>query len=1005
MKAVDPPLSRKTIKVCFSPPLSPNESKVVAADAVPSSILDQHETLRGRNTEDNEEEYEGKKQAEKANFDVIKINESNDSTAKISNILQLLQEDKYDGDYISTSPCAPLVGTCRFLIHVKWWNEFIYASSEGKNELVSIGEVNNWRLLHDSIKLKKQGMEEGYRLKEGRIENKHFISVNKKVWEAIHKHYGGGPALPRFFRKNSDGKVFLDIRPEVPFTSEEISQLGVWCTPSCHLLVSKQRQQHCNPPNDCGVSVLSSSADTTNSCFVCMSPAKSQCSRCSAVHYCSRSCQQAHWNYHKSWCKEAGNSSDLSRSDFVTVVNIGRRGRVGLQNLGNSCYLNSILQCLSHIQPLTSFFLSNAYVGEVNEGSLFGTKGRLVREYASLIQDLWFDNKKVIYPKTFKLLLGKLNEDWAGSAQHDTEEVMVWILDKLHEDLSRIKKKPYVEKGEGNGTNCVELAAEEWRKGKLREDSMVKDIVGGQIRSRLLCPDCDKVGVSFDPYFSINVEIKKGVSNVIHVQCMYLPGVRRGDFTTEDIHNNTSKPMLFSIAIEKGRPVSLLRQKVAEFIEKGHVIDLERPVFDIFRMNEQCTTLEMNIVDVNSKDGMINKVTEAKFAGDGIFAVFAREEREKEALSIFLLHRRVMVKRDGSVAGPTLYGGYPCLAHITTDPEVTTCLQLRIHCWKNLFKYFGEQSPVRRRVAELKARKDVKGEVEFHRKMAANLPLRVLRSNGKGRIPTEGKNTHLKWQLDVSDLSSTEALYASLDDKETGSLLPSDKETTLSSFLGRSMAFVFFAMDWVSGGFFGNMLTQGALSALIEHKSNRSLNKSINSSALTLQECLREYTKDEMQVDGNTWYCNVCKKQQIARKKIDFLVDYLPQVLIITLKRFEHRSMSTRYGSIWGHSQKIDTFVEFPLDGLDMTPFCPPASVGGASVDPPLYDLFAVCNHYGRMGFGHYSAFARDWLPDNELSEQWISYDDDSILPVEAEEVRTNAAYVLFYRRRPGKCT
>jgi hypothetical protein len=27
-----------------------------------------------------------------------------------------------------------------------------------------------------------------------------------------------------------------------------------------------------------------------------------------------------------------------------------------------------------------------------------------------------------------------------------------------------------------------------------------------------------------------------------------------------------------------------------------------------------------------------------------------------------------------------------------------------------------------------------------------------------------------------------------------------------------------------------------------------------------------------------------------------------------------------------------------------------------------LYDLFAVCNHFGRMGFGHYTAYARDWM-------------------------------------------
>ena len=181
---------------------------------------------------------------------------------------------------------------------------------------------------------------------------------------------------------------------------------------------------------------------------------------------------------------------------------------MGLQNLGNSCYLNSIVQCMSHMKPLTSFFLSGAYESQLNEEAVFGTKGRMVHEYASLLQNLWFGDKQVIYPKSFKSLLGKLNNDWAGAAQQDSTEVMLYILDKLHEDLNRVKKKPYVEKGEGDGSNCLEVAAEEWKKSYLREDSEVRDIIGGLYRSRLLCPECGKESVSFEPFCDIQVELK-----------------------------------------------------------------------------------------------------------------------------------------------------------------------------------------------------------------------------------------------------------------------------------------------------------------------------------------------------------------------------------------------------------------------------------------------------------------------------------------------------------------
>ena len=154
-----------------------------------------------------------------------------------------------------------------------------------------------------------------------------------------------------------------------------------------------------------------------NSCFVCGKCAGHHCAKCSAVHYCSRECQAAHWKFHKSWCKQAADSRDLRRVDFCKVVNVGRRGHVGIQNLGNSCYLNSILQCLSHLKPLTSFFLSNAYESQLNMDAVFGTKGMMVSEYVSLLQALWFGDKRVISPKPFKSFLGRMNEAWAGSSQ------------------------------------------------------------------------------------------------------------------------------------------------------------------------------------------------------------------------------------------------------------------------------------------------------------------------------------------------------------------------------------------------------------------------------------------------------------------------------------------------------------------------------------------------------------------------------------------------------------
>lgn len=171
--------------------------------------------------------------------------------------------------------------------------------------------------------------------------------------------------------------------------------------------------------------------DSINTCFTCRSVATQRCTKCLAVYYCSVMCQKSHWKYHKKWCKDAAQYNKLPREEFEKRVAVGKRGKVGLLNLGNSCYLSSCLQCLSHILPLTAFFLSNRYENELNENSIDGTGGRLAAQYATLMQNLWFHNEASLAPTDLKNLLGKIREEYAGFQQHDAHEVVELLLDKV----------------------------------------------------------------------------------------------------------------------------------------------------------------------------------------------------------------------------------------------------------------------------------------------------------------------------------------------------------------------------------------------------------------------------------------------------------------------------------------------------------------------------------------------------------------------------------------------
>lgn len=121
-----------------------------------------------------------------------------------------------------------------------------------------------------------------------------------------------------------------------------------------------------------------------------------------------------------------------------------RPGGCGLANLGNTCFLNSALQCLSHTQPITMHLLTSRFKDDLNVSSPLGTGGRLVKEYEQLVKDLWLGSHSTLSPSSLRKTISRLAPQFAGNSQHDAEEVLTYLVDRLHEDLNRIKKKPYI---------------------------------------------------------------------------------------------------------------------------------------------------------------------------------------------------------------------------------------------------------------------------------------------------------------------------------------------------------------------------------------------------------------------------------------------------------------------------------------------------------------------------------------------------------------------------------
>ncbi|XP_048501036.1 ubiquitin carboxyl-terminal hydrolase 5 isoform X5 [Beta vulgaris subsp. vulgaris] len=191
-------------------------------------------------------------------------------------------------------------------------------------------------------------------------------------------------------------------------------------------------------------------------------------------------------------------------------------GLTGLLNLGNTCFMNSAIQCLVHTPEFTRYFRDD-YRGEINWQNPMGMVGELAIAFGELLRKLWAPGRTPISPRPFKAKLARFAPQFSGYNQHDSQELLAFLLDGLHEDLNRVKDKPYILSRDADGRPDEEVADEYWANHKARNDSIIVDVCQGQYKSTLVCPVCSKISVTFDPFMYLSLPLQSTATRPLTV--------------------------------------------------------------------------------------------------------------------------------------------------------------------------------------------------------------------------------------------------------------------------------------------------------------------------------------------------------------------------------------------------------------------------------------------------------------------------------------------------------
>ncbi|XP_029963894.1 ubiquitin carboxyl-terminal hydrolase 32 isoform X2 [Salarias fasciatus] len=607
-------------------------------------------------------------------------------------------------------------------------------------------------------------------------------------------------------------------------------------------------------------------------------------------------------NKDMSWPEEMSfiaNSSKMDRHKVPT-----EKGATGLSNLGNTCFMNSSIQCVSNTKPLTDYFISGRHLYELNRTNPIGMRGHMAKCYGDLVMELWSGTQKNVAPLKLRWTIAKYAPRFNGFQQQDSQELLAFLLDGLHEDLNRVHEKPYVELKDSDGRPDWEVASEAWENHLRRNRSIVVDLFHGQLKSQVKCKTCGHISARFDPFNFLSLPLPMDSSMHLEITVIKLDG---------------STPVRFGLRLNMDEKYTGLKKQLSELCSL-------KP--------EQILLAEVHASNIKNFPQDNQKV---RLSVNGFLCAFeVPVPGSPTSLSSPTLTDITPVA-NGSAANGHL-GNAPALipnggpgAAVPGSPEAPLANGVA-----NGHVTPPQDSPFIGYIIAMH-RKMMRTELYFlsaqkNRPSLFGMPLIVPCT-----VHTSKKDLYDAVWIQVSRLASPlppqEASNHAQDcDDSMGYQYPFTlrvvgkdgnacawcpwyrfcRGCTIECTEDRaSVGNAYIAVDWDPTAL--HLRYQTSQERIVEEHCSVEQSRRAQAEPISLDSCLRAFTGEEELGEDELYYCSKCQTHRLATKKLDLW--RLPPILIVHLKRFQF------VNGRWIKSQKI---VKFPRGSFDPSAFLAP---------------------------------------------------------------------------------